>query len=107
MTQPFWDSVYTGDEYRFGKEPNEFLASRVGEISPGGSVLCIGDGEGRNGVWLAGQGLRVTSLDQSPEAIRKTRALAAERGVAIGARVEGGEPGPVRVQVPERRFAGA
>jgi SAM-dependent methyltransferase len=83
----FWDTAYAGDDYRYGKEPNAFLAAQVraGAIRPGGRVLAIGDGEGRNGVWLASEGFRVTSLDQSPQAIRKIRALAAERGVAIEA----------------------
>jgi SAM-dependent methyltransferase len=83
----FWDAAYAGDAYRYGKEPNAFLAAQVraGAIRSGGRVLAIGDGEGRNGVWLASQGFRVTSLDQSPQGIRKIRALAAERGVAIDA----------------------
>jgi SAM-dependent methyltransferase len=81
----FWDAAYAGDDYRYGKEPNAFLAAQVraGAIRAGGRVLAIGDGEGRNGVWLAGQGFRVTSLDQSSEAVRKIRALAAERGVEL------------------------
>ena len=79
----FWDRVYEGDAYRFGLEPNAFLAERAGEIAPGGRVLCIGDGEGRNGVWLAGRGFAVTSLDQSPVAARKCAALAKRLGVAL------------------------
>lgn len=79
----FWDRVYEGEAYRFGSEPNAFLVSRAGEIRPGGAVLCIGDGEGRNGVWLARSGLRVTSLDQSPVAARKCAALAKRSGVEL------------------------
>ncbi|HEV2626617.1 MAG TPA: class I SAM-dependent methyltransferase, partial [Xanthobacteraceae bacterium] len=48
-----------------------------------GRALAIADGEGRNGIWLAQQGLDVLSLDFSPTAQRKARALAAERQVAI------------------------
>ena len=79
----FWDRVYAGDDYRFGSEPNAFLAERAGAIPPGGSVLCLGDGEGRNGVWLARRGFRVTSLDQSPVAARKCAALANRFGVEL------------------------
>ncbi len=79
----FWDRMYDGDAYRFGVEPNAFLAARAGAIRPGGAVLCIGDGEGRNGVWLARQGFRVTSLDQSAVAARKCAQLATRSGVEI------------------------
>jgi 2-polyprenyl-3-methyl-5-hydroxy-6-metoxy-1,4-benzoquinol methylase len=81
----FWDAAYAGDTWRYGKEPNAFLAAQVraGAICSGGAVLALGDGEGRNGVWLAAQGFRVTSVDQSAEAVRKVRALATERGVSV------------------------
>jgi len=48
-----------------------------------GRALAVADGEGRNGVWLAEQGLDVVSLDFSPAAQNKARALAAERGVKV------------------------
>ena len=46
-------------------------------------MLTLADGEGRNGVWLAEQGLDVHSVDVSPTAIAKAQALAAERGVRL------------------------
>jgi cyclopropane fatty-acyl-phospholipid synthase-like methyltransferase len=49
------------------------------------TALSLADGEGRNGVWLAGQGLTVTTTDISPVGIAKARRLAATRGVAIEA----------------------
>lgn len=79
----FWDRVYEGDAYRFGLEPNAFLVARACDIAPGGAVLCIGDGEGRNGVWLARRGFKVTSLDQSPVGAHKCAELAARLGVAL------------------------
>ncbi len=54
-------------------------------------ALAICDGEGRNGVWLAGQGLRVTSFDASPVGVDKARALASARGVPLEAHVSGVE----------------
>ena len=49
----------------------------------GERALAIADGEGRNGVFLAEQGLDVLSVDYSPVAQEKARALARERGVAL------------------------
>jgi SAM-dependent methyltransferase len=46
-------------------------------------VLVPGDGEGRNGVWLAEQGHAVTSVDNSSVGLKKAQALAAERGVTL------------------------
>ena len=78
-----WESRYRVPEYAFGTEPNYFLASCKGLLPRSGKAHAIADGEGRNGVWLAQQGLEVLSIDFSPSAQRKARALAAERQVNI------------------------
>jgi ubiquinone/menaquinone biosynthesis C-methylase UbiE len=78
-----WESRFAKPEYEFGKAPNDFLV-RCKELLPAsGKALAVADGEGRNGVWLAEQGLDVTSVDFSPSAQKKAAALAAERGVSI------------------------
>lgn len=77
-----WDERYARDEYLFGKEPNDFLAEVAGRV-PLGDVLCLADGEGRNGVFVASLGHRVTSVDASTVALDKARKLAAEKGVSI------------------------
>ena len=78
-----WESRYAGADYAFGKEPNYFLASCKGLLPKSGRVLVVADGEGRNGVWLAEQGLDVLSIDFSPTALRKARVLAAEHHVTV------------------------
>jgi SAM-dependent methyltransferase len=78
-----WQARFATPDYAFGKEPNYFLKSCRGLLPPSGRALAIADGEGRNGVWLAEQGLDVLSLDFSPAAQRKARALAAERRVKV------------------------
>jgi len=77
-----WDERYGAPEYVYGTEPNEFLASVAGRIPPG-RVLSIADGEGRNGVYLATLGHRVTSVDASPVGLAKAGRLAAARGVKL------------------------
>jgi hypothetical protein len=52
-----WEGRYAGADYAFGKEPNYFLSSCKGLLPKSGRVLAVADGEGRNGVWLAEQGL--------------------------------------------------
>ncbi len=78
-----WETRYSVPDYTFGKEPNYFLASRKPLLPSSGRVLAVADGEGRNGVWLAEQGLEVISIDFSPSAQKKGRALAAERHVNV------------------------
>src|SRR5947209_7023477 len=78
-----WQQRFSTPEYTFGKEPNEFLARCRPLLPRTGKVLAVADGEGRNGVWLARQGLDVLSIDFSPAAQAKARALAAEHKVAI------------------------
>ena len=78
-----WEDRFAVSEYAFGKEPNYFLASCKPLLPRSGKALAVADGEGRNGVWLAEQGLDVVSLDFSPSALRKARALAKERGMTV------------------------
>jgi SAM-dependent methyltransferase len=76
-----WNTRFATDDYLFGRAPNAFLASQAHRLGPGQHALCVADGEGRNSVWLAQLGLDVVAFDLAPNAIRKARALAAERGV--------------------------
>ena len=78
-----WDARFAGDHYLFGKAPNAFLAAQAPRLERGWSVLAVADGEGRNGVWLAQQGLDVLSIDSSSVAQEKARRLAQSRGVDL------------------------
>lgn len=77
-----WETRYGPDEFIYGIEPNDFLASTAADL-PIGDVLCVADGEGRNGVHLASLGHRVTSVDLTEAGMAKAARLAAERGVAL------------------------
>jgi SAM-dependent methyltransferase len=77
----FWDQRYAEPGFAYGDAPNDFVAERAAELrSP---VLSLGEGEGRNSVFLAQRGLDVTAVDQSPVGLEKAAALAASRGVKI------------------------
>lgn len=77
-----WNERYRADDYVYGKEPNDFVRDTVKDL-PVGDVLCLADGEGRNGVHLAELGHRVTSVDLSEVGLTKAQQLAAERNVAL------------------------
>jgi 2-polyprenyl-3-methyl-5-hydroxy-6-metoxy-1,4-benzoquinol methylase len=81
-----WDQRYAADEYVYGTLPNDFLVSRVAAL-PRGRVLCLGEGEGRNAVWLAQQGFEAHAVDASAVGLEKAKRLARERGVRIGTTV--------------------
>ncbi|MFM7227731.1 MAG: SAM-dependent methyltransferase [Betaproteobacteria bacterium] len=78
-----WDARFSSDEYIFGTEPNVWLAQHADLLKPGMRVLAVADGEGRNSVWLAKQGLQVDAFDISPVGIDKARKLAHQQGVDI------------------------
>jgi len=78
-----WNNRYSGAEYLFGQAPNAFLASQAARLRQGQAALAVADGEGRNGVWLAEQGLDVLSVDASAPAQEKARRLAEARGVRV------------------------
>jgi len=78
-----WERRFATNDYVFGTAPNAFLARQAALLEPGMTALSIADGEGRNGVWLAENGLDVLSQDFSPTAQAKARKLAQARGVAL------------------------
>lgn len=78
-----WNTRFGGDEYHFGTAPSGFVAAQTHRLRPGTTALCVADGEGRNSVWLAQQGLRVTAFDFSPIGVEKARRLAAQKGVQV------------------------
>ncbi len=91
FTRDSFDDRYREPDYHYGTEANAFLLSQRERLRPGLKALLPGDGEGRNGVWLAGQGLAVTTFDPSPFGVDKAKRLAADRGVSIDAHVAGVE----------------
>ena len=78
-----WQDRFSGQDYAFGKEPNYFLKSCKQLLPRSGRALAVADGEGRNGGWLAEQGLDVLSIDFSPLAQAKARTLAIEMRVSV------------------------
>jgi len=95
-----WDERFTGAEFQFGEAPNRYLEELRCWMAPGMRALALGDGEGRNGVWLAQQGLVVTSLDWSRVGMAKAAQLAERRGVAMQTVVADA----AAWDYPERRF---
>jgi SAM-dependent methyltransferase len=77
-----WDERFSSLEYIYGTEPNDFLVSVASKI-PQGKVLCLADGEGRNGTYLASLGYEVVAVDQSTVGLAKAQKLAQEKQVAI------------------------
>lgn len=79
-----WNQRYSAVEgYLFGTAPNAWLARHAQVWQPGQRVLCVADGEGRNSVWLAQQGLQVEAFDIAEVGLAKAGRLAAERGVTV------------------------
>jgi len=83
----FWDENYSIAGYKYGITPNEFLVEQSRSIPEGSKILLPGDGEGRNGVWLAEQGYQVTTIDSSKVGIEKALALAKSKDVTIQTRL--------------------
>lgn len=78
-----WEGRYgASEQYLYGTEPNDFLRQAAADLPPG-DVLCLADGEGRNGVFLAEAGHRVTSVDLTESGLAKAASLAADRGVEL------------------------
>ncbi|WP_114416289.1 class I SAM-dependent methyltransferase [Marinospirillum perlucidum] len=81
-----WDERYAGEDYAYGREPNEFLVEQLDELyslNAPARILCVAEGEGRNAVYLARLGHEVTAVDLSRVGLDKALSLAEEFGVSI------------------------
>jgi 2-polyprenyl-3-methyl-5-hydroxy-6-metoxy-1,4-benzoquinol methylase len=77
-----WNERYAETAFAYGKEPNDFLKQQIAQKGSG-QVLCLAEGQGRNAVYLAGQGYDVTATDLSSVGLERTKELAKEKGVAV------------------------
>lgn len=86
-----WDQRFAGSDYLFGTEPNAWLARQQSHLLRGGRALAVADGEGRNSVWLAEQGMQVDAFDISNAGVNKARKLATQKQVPVNFQVCGCE----------------
>jgi SAM-dependent methyltransferase len=78
-----WNRRWAGEErVHASTAPSRFLVAEVADLRPG-TALDLACGAGRNAVWLAERGWRVTAVDFSGVALRMARSLAAERRVEV------------------------
>lgn len=85
-----WNTLFEGAEYLFGREPNDYLVEKKDFLKKDQKVLFVADGEGRNSVWCAQQGIKIIdAFDLSENAIEKARKLAKEKGVTVNYHVCG------------------
>jgi len=82
-----WDDKFSREGYFYGFEPNVFIASQTDLLAPKGKVLCLGEGEGRNAVYLAKKGFDVTALDASPIGMSKALQMATSQDVSFKAQL--------------------
>jgi len=83
MDSAAWDERYRAVDLVWGSEPNRFVAEALGAREPAGRALDLACGEGRNAIWLAQRGWRVTGVDYSPVAIARAHELAGAAGVRV------------------------
>lgn len=80
---PRWDERFSQPGFFYGIEPNDFLREEAHLFKSRGKILCLGEGEGRNAVYLAKQGFDVTAVDWSSKAFDKLLLLAKENKVEV------------------------
>lgn len=85
-----YEKWYEGDSYYWGTEPADFCDELISLCPPSceKKVLDIGCGEGKDAVYMASKGYKVTAFDLTENGIRKTIRLAKENGVEINAYVD-------------------
>ena len=82
-----WDARYAQADLVWKAEPNQWVRQHTAELASG-SALDLACGEGRNAVWLADRGWRVTAVDFSAVAIDKGRRRAEAGGPRLATRID-------------------
>ncbi len=82
MDSDGWDERYSSKEYVWNMAPNQFVEAHLSDLTPG-RAIDLGAGEGRNAVWLASKGWKVTAVDFSDVGLDKGRRLADEHDVSV------------------------
>lgn len=82
MDAKAWDERYAGTELVWSAEPNRFVEQQTAGLAPG-RALDLAAGEGRNAIWLAKHGWRVTGVDFSAAALAKAKLLSDAQDVAV------------------------
>jgi 2-polyprenyl-3-methyl-5-hydroxy-6-metoxy-1,4-benzoquinol methylase len=77
-----WDERHAAPEPIESPDPDPTFVEEIADLPPG-RALDLGAGDGRNAVWLAGRGWRVTAVDFSAVALQRGRTLAEARGVKV------------------------
>lgn len=78
----WWDEQYAKVDRTRSRPPHHLVAELLADVEPG-RALDLGAGEGRNALWLAERGWKVTAVDFSRVAVDWGRRSAAERGVEV------------------------
>jgi methylase of polypeptide subunit release factors len=82
MSAEFWDSRFDPQkEFAYGKEPNDFIAQNAHLIPKQSRILALGEGQGRNAIFLAKQGHSVHCIDLSPVGLQTVEKWAKDIGV--------------------------
>lgn len=77
-----WNERYRAESFAYGEEPNNFLKQQL-EKPDSGSILFPAEGEGRNAVYAALLGWKVSAFDISPEGKKKALKLAEKNNTSI------------------------
>lgn len=78
----FWNERFGQSEFIYGKAPNEFFVNQLRELKIG-NILLPAEGEGRNAVYAAVKGWKVSAFDFSEEGRKKALQLASEYEVGF------------------------
>lgn len=82
MKREDWDDRYRSTDLLWSEGPNQFVERELTPLAAG-RALDLAAGEGRNAIWLAERGWRVTAVDFSQVAIERGRERARERAVDV------------------------
>lgn len=84
MTQKeIWNSKFSKHDFLYGTKPNTYIASQTKQFKKGSKVLCVGEGEGRNAIFLAKRKFDVSAVDASDVGLNKLEKKAKDEKLSV------------------------
>lgn len=81
--QEIWNEKFKKADFLYGEKPNEFIKESIHLLQPNARVICLGEGEGRNALFLAQNGFKTEALDASDVGLQKLQKKALQENIAV------------------------
>ena len=88
-TKDKYETLYRDNPQAFGNSPSSLVVELCDLLPTGSTILDLGAGHGRNALYLANRGYRVTAVELTEAGCQQMQTTAIEQGLSLDACIRG------------------